>query len=96
MSKILVTGGTGYVGTHTIVELLNADHEVVVYDNLSNSSEKSLDRVMKITGKKITFVKGDLRDTDTLNILFSNHKFNAVMHFVGLNRSCINYKPLSL
>ena len=95
MSKILVTGGTGYVGTHTIVELLNADHEVVVYDNLSNSSEKSLDRVMKITGKKITFVKGDLRDTDTLNILFSNNKFNAVMHFAGLKSVPVSItKPL--
>ena len=95
MSKILVTGGTGYVGTHTIVELLNADHEVVVYDNLSNSSEKSLDRVMKITGKKITVVKGDLRDTDTLNILFSNNKFNAVMHFAGLKSVPVSItKPL--
>ena len=60
--KILVTGGSGYIGSHTCVELLNAGHEVVVVDNLSNSSEKSIDAVKKITGKELTFYKCDILD----------------------------------
>ena len=61
---ILVTGGAGFIGSHTCVELLNAGYDVVVYDNLSNSSEKSLERVEQITGKKVTFYKGDILDRD--------------------------------
>ena len=63
MNKILITGGAGYIGSHTLIELNNAGYEFIVYDNLSNSSEESLKRVEKIMGKNITFVQGDIRDT---------------------------------
>ena len=63
---ILVTGGAGYIGSHTCVELQNAGYDVVVLDNLSNASEKSLDRVEALTGKKVTFYKGDILDRDIL------------------------------
>ena len=84
MNKILVTGGAGYIGSHTVVELLEAGCEVVVYDNLSNSSPLSLERVIQITGKHVTFVEGDIRDKAALNNLFSSHAFDAVIHFAGL------------
>ena len=84
MNKILVTGGAGYIGSHTAVELLEAGYEVVVYDNLSNSSPISLERVTQITGKQVTFVEGDIRDKAALNSLFSAHAFDAVIHFAGL------------
>jgi len=84
MKKILVTGGAGYIGSHTVVELLEADYEVVVYDNLTNSSPVSLERVAEITGKKVTFIEGDIRDKAALNSLFSAHNFDAVIHFAGL------------
>jgi len=84
MNKILVTGGAGYIGSHTVVELLEADYEVVVYDNLTNSSPISLERVTQITGKHVTFVEGDIRDKAALNSLFSVHAFDAVIHFAGL------------
>jgi UDP-glucose 4-epimerase len=81
---ILVTGGAGYIGSHTVVELLNAGHDVVVLDNLSNSSSESLRRVEQITGKAATFVQGDIRDKSLLEQLFSDHAISAVMHFAGL------------
>ena len=84
MKKILVTGGAGYIGSHTVVELLEADYEVVVYDNLTNSSPVSLDRATQITGKRVTFIEGDIRDKNTLNSLFSSHAIDAVIHFAGL------------
>ena len=84
MSKILVTGGAGYIGSHTCVELLNDNYDIVVLDNLSNSSEESLRRVQEITGKSLTFVNGDIRDRNQLNQLFSEHDFEAVIHFAGL------------
>ncbi|MCW7554370.1 UDP-glucose 4-epimerase GalE [Endozoicomonas gorgoniicola] len=84
MSKILVTGGAGYIGSHTCVELLNDNYDIVVLDNLSNSSEESLRRVQEITGKSLTFVNGDIRDRSLLNRLFSEHDFEAVIHFAGL------------
>lgn len=84
MAKILVTGGAGYIGSHTCVELLNNGFDVVVLDNLSNSSEESLARVEKLTGKSITFMKGDVRDGDILDSLFARHKIDAVIHFAGL------------
>ncbi len=84
MSKILVTGGAGYIGSHTCVELLNDDYEIIVLDNLSNSSEESLRRVQEITGKTVEFVKGDIRDHELLTTLFSNHEISAVIHFAGL------------
>ena len=84
MAKILVTGGAGYIGSHTCVELLNNGFDVVVLDNLSNSSEESLARVEKLTGKAVTFMKGDIRDGDILDSLFARHKIDAVIHFAGL------------
>lgn len=81
---ILVTGGAGYIGSHTVIELLENNYEVVIVDNLSNASEKVLDRLKKITGKDIPFVKADILDRDALNEVFDNHKIDAVIHFAGL------------
>lgn len=82
--EILITGGSGYIGSHTVVELLKNDHEVVVVDNLSNSSPKSLKRVGEITSKDIEFHEADLRDQTVLNSIFKSHTFDAVLHFAGL------------
>lgn len=84
MSTILVTGGAGYIGSHTCIELLNAGHDVVVLDNLSNSSVESLARVQELTGKVLTFVKGDIRNAQDLDQVFQNHRIEAVIHFAGL------------
>lgn len=84
MAKILVTGGAGYIGSHTCIELLNSAHEVVVLDNLSNSSEESLHRVQELTGKALIFVEGDIRDGHTLDQIFTQHQIDAVIHFAGL------------
>ena len=81
---ILVTGGAGYIGSHTCVELLDAGYEVVVLDNLSNSSEKSLDRVKELTGKTVKFYKGDILDREILNEIFANEKIESCIHFAGL------------
>ena len=81
---ILVTGGAGYIGSHTVVELQNAGYDVVVLDNLSNSSEKSLDRVEKITGKKVKFYEGDIRDRAILDKIFTENKIDSVINFAGL------------
>ncbi|MBQ8746544.1 MAG: UDP-glucose 4-epimerase GalE [Clostridia bacterium] len=81
---ILVTGGSGYIGSHTVVELIDAGYEVIVCDNLSNSSEKSLERVAQITGKKIPFYKADIRDRDAMNAIFDKEEITAVIHFAGL------------
>ena len=81
---ILVTGGAGYIGSHTCVELLNAGYEVTVVDNLYNSSEKALDRVQEITGKAVQFYKADIQDRDAMNKVFDENKFEAVIHFAGL------------
>ena len=82
--KILVTGGAGYIGSHTCVELLDAGYEVAVVDNLSNSCEESLKRVEKITGKTFKFYKEDLCDLDAVEKIFNDDKFDAVIHFAGL------------
>ncbi|MBR3468342.1 MAG: UDP-glucose 4-epimerase GalE [Lachnospiraceae bacterium] len=82
--KILVTGGAGFIGSHTVVELLNAGYDAVVLDNLSNSSEKSLERVEQITGKKVTFYKADILDRAALEEVFSKENIDAVIHFAGL------------
>ncbi len=84
MAKILVTGGAGYIGSHTCVELLNSGHEVVVLDNLSNSSAESLKRVQELTEKSLTFMQGDIRDAQTLDTVFAKHQIDAVIHFAGL------------
>ncbi|MGI6018211.1 MAG: UDP-glucose 4-epimerase GalE [Marvinbryantia sp.] len=81
---ILVAGGAGYIGSHTCVELLNEGYEVVVVDNLYNSSEKALERVEKITGKKVTFYKVDLLDKEALNEVFEKESIDSVIHFAGL------------
>ena len=81
---ILVTGGAGYIGSHTVVELQNAGYEVVVLDNLSNSSEKSLQRVEAITGKHVPFYKADILDRDALNEVFKKEKIDSCIHFAGL------------
>lgn len=84
MSKILVTGGAGYIGSHTVVELLKVGHEVVVLDNLCNSSSLALERVELICERTVTFIEGDIRDLEMLNKLFAEHAFDAVIHFAGL------------
>ena len=84
MGMILVTGGAGYIGSHTCLELLNAGFELVVLDNLKNSKSESLKRVEKLTGKSISFVKGDIRDRALLRELFNEYSVNAVIHFAGL------------
>ena len=84
MKSILVTGGAGYIGSHTVLLLLEAGHQVVVLDNLSNSSRESLNRVERLTGKTVIFVEGDIRNTDCLDALFAEHDIAAVIHFAGL------------
>lgn len=81
---ILVTGGAGYIGSHTVVELLEAENAVIVYDNMSNSSEKSLERITEITGKNVPFVLGDVLDEKKLSSVFSEFNISAVIHFAGL------------
>jgi len=82
--EVLVTGGAGYIGSHTVVELLKRGDKVVVVDNLSNSSSESLKRIQEITSKEVEFYQVDLRDRSTLNSLFESHTFSAVLHFAGL------------
>lgn len=82
--RILVTGGAGYIGSHTCVELLEADYEVVVVDNLYNASEKALERVKKITGKDLTFYQADICDRQAMDRIFEQEKIDAVIHFAGL------------
>ena len=81
---VLVTGGAGYIGSHTVVELQNAGYDVVVLDNLSNASEKALDRVSKITGKPVKFYKADILDRDALNNIFDKETIESCIHFAGL------------
>lgn len=84
MAKILVTGGAGYIGSHTCVELLDAGHEVVVFDNLSNSSEEALRRVEKLAHKNLVFIQGDIRYGHELDQVFQDYQIDAVIHFAGL------------
>lgn len=84
MSKILVTGGTGYIGSHTVLALLNSGYDVVVVDNLVNSSPESLKRVEKLAGKSATFIEADIRDKQALSAVFSQENISAVIHFAGL------------
>ena len=81
---ILVTGGAGYIGTHTVVELLNAGNDVIVLDNLSNSSIEALNRVERITGKSVTFYQGDILNKALLQKVFNDHAIDSVIHFAGL------------
>ena len=82
--KVLVTGGAGYIGSHTCVEMLKAGMELVVVDNLSNSKEEALRRVKRITGKALTFYRADIRDKAALLEILARHAVNAVVHFAGL------------
>ncbi len=82
--SILVTGGAGFIGSHTCVELLNSGYEIVIVDNLYNSSEKSLDRVKELTGKDFSFYPYDIRDKENMRKVFENHKIDACIHFAGL------------
>lgn len=82
--KILVTGGAGYIGSHTCVELLNAGYDVVIVDNLYNSNQKAVDRIEQITGKKVTFYEMDILDKEGLNQVFDTENIDAVIHFAGL------------
>ena len=81
---VLVTGGAGYIGSHTVVELQNAGYDVVVLNNLRNASEKALDRVSKITGKPVKFYKADILDRDALNDIFDKETIESCIHFAGL------------
>lgn len=82
--RILVTGGAGYIGSHTVVELLNAGHEVVIVDNLYNSSEKAVDRIQELTQKTVVFYQTDICDLEGLNKVFDAQQIDAVIHFAGL------------
>lgn len=82
--SILVTGGAGYIGSHTTLALLEAGHDVIVLDNLANSSLESLRRVEKICGKAATFIEGDIRDRELLDSIFARYPIEAVLHFAGL------------
>lgn len=82
--SILVTGGAGYIGTHTVVELQQAGYDVVVLDNLSNSSEASLERVKAITGKPVTFYRADIMDREALEQIFAKESIDSCIHFAGL------------
>ena len=83
-NKILVTGGAGYIGSHTCIALHEAGYEIVVYDNLSNSSREAVNRVSTIVGQSIEFIEGDIRDVDLLRQVFSDNQFFGVIHFAGL------------
>ena len=81
--KVLLTGGAGYIGSHTVIEMCEAGHEVVVVDNFSNSSPKAMLRVEEILGKKIPLYEADVADADAMDRIFREHKIDAVVHFAG-------------
>lgn len=83
-AHILITGGAGYIGSHTAVLLLAKGYNLTIFDNFSNSSPAVFDRISRLTGKQVNFVHGDMRDLNTLNNLFTGHAFDAVIHFAGL------------
>ena len=83
-NKILVTGGVGYIGSHTCIALHEAGYDIVVYDNLSNSSLEAINRVSTLIGQSIKFIEGDIRDAESLKRVFSSHQFFGVIHFAGL------------
>lgn len=83
-NKVLITGGAGYIGTHTCIALHEAGYDIVVYDNLSNSSREAINRVSTLIAQPIEFIEGDIRDTETLKQVFAEHDFFGVIHFAGL------------
>jgi len=82
--QVLVTGGAGYIGSHTSILLIEAGYDIIIFDNFSNASKESIRRVEKIVGKDITLIEGDIRNRDDLNLVFKNYKIDAVIHFAGL------------
>lgn len=84
MTRVLLTGGAGYIGSHTAVELLNKGHEVIVFDNLSNSSKIAIDRVNELTGKKVSFYEADIQDTEFLKYVLKTENIEVVIHFAAL------------
>ena len=88
---ILVTGGAGYIGSHTVVELLNAGQDLIIFDNLSNSSIRVLDRIETITGQRPKFIEGDIRDAGALTAAFKNYPIDSVIHFAGLTLLSADY-----
>ena len=92
--RILVTGGAGYIGSHTCVELLNAGYEVVVLDNLYNSSKKAIDRIEEITGKKVTFYENDMLDAEALEKLFTNEKMIFLQPCFLIASTRVNVPPI--
>jgi UDP-glucose 4-epimerase len=82
--KVLLTGGAGYIGSHTVVEMCNAGHDVVVIDNFSNSSMRVMERVEELVGRKIPLYVADVADEEVLDRIFSEHSIDAVVHFAGL------------
>ena len=81
--KVLLTGGAGYIGSHTVIEMVHAGHEVVVVDNFSNSSKKSIARVEEILGQRIPLYEADVANEAALDRIFSEHRIDAVVHFAG-------------
>ena len=84
MGKILVTGGTGFIGSHTCVALINAGYQVVIMDNLCNSKVEAVARIEMITGKHVRFYRTDMRDEEDMRQIFEDNKIDAVIHFAGL------------
>lgn len=84
MKKILVTGGAGYIGSHTVIKLLESNYKVIVVDNLSNSSKSSIEKIKQITNKELEFYKYDIRDFDKIKSIFDKHNIDSVIHFAGL------------
>lgn len=84
MRKVLVTGGTGYIGSHTVIQLVNAGFEVVILDNLSNSSKGVVARIEELSGRGCDFIEGDIRDGELLGNIFAQYAFDSVIHFAGL------------
>lgn len=82
--NVLVTGGTGYIGSHTCVELINSGHSVIVADNLCNSKVEVIDKIRQITGKDVIFYKIDVTNEKAVNSIFSSHQIEGVIHFAGL------------
>ena len=82
--KVLVTGGTGYIGSHTVVELLNNGYEVIIVDNLVNSKIEVIEKLKKLTNKDFAFIKGDVCDYELMTKIFDKNKIDAVIHFAGL------------
>ena len=96
---ILVTGGTGFIGSHTVVELINAGKEVVIVDNFSNSKPEVLNRIEKITGTRPVFYQADLLDKPAIDRIFEEQKIDAVIHFAGfkaVGESAVSYTHLTL